>query len=148
MRIFQTHPIPFYFFIWAFIETSLKWIQLAINYYFIEYKYYYSRRLYFRFIPRFMKSKFSNILPQQKSNIKLREETKKWLIIYLIKFGKFSCEEIKDSLICLNLNGITSKVVEDVFKENILEFRNLPIHYISQFNKKEKLFKIKTTGLH
>ena len=137
MRIFQTHPIPFYYFVWAFIGTSLKWIQMATNYYFIEYKHYYSRRLYFRFLPNSMKPKLSNILPQQKSCIKLREETKKWLIIYLIKFGKFSCDEITASLIRLNLNGITSKVVEDTFRENMCEFSNLPIHYISQFSKKD-----------
>jgi len=137
MKIFQSYPIPFYYIQWALAKTSLKWIRLAITYYFTEYKYYYSRRLYFRFLPYFMKSKLSNYLPQQKSYIKLREDTKKWLIIYLIKFGKFSCDEITASLICLNLNGITSKVVEDTFKGNMLEFRNLTIRYISQFNKKD-----------
>lgn len=137
MRILHTHPIPFYYFVWAFFATSLKWVQMATNYYFIEYKYYYSRRLYFRFLPNSMKPKLSNILPRQKSCIKLREETKKWLIIYLIKFGKFSCDEITTSLICLNLNGITRKVVEDTFKGNTLEFRNLPKKYISQFSKKD-----------
>jgi len=137
MKIFRSYPIPFYYIQWALAKTSLKWIQLAITYYLTEYKYYYSRRLYFRFLPHFMKSKFSHYLPQQKSYIKLREDTKKWLIIYLIKFGKFSSNEVTDSLIRLNLNGITSKVVEDTFKGNILEFRNLPIRYISQFNKKD-----------
>ena len=133
MRNIQNNPIPFCYLLWAFVETSLKRIQLAITYYSIKHKYYYSRRLCFKFLPDSMKIKFSNYLPQQKPSIKLRDETKKWLIIYLIKFGKFSCDEITASLIHLNLNGITRKVVEKTFKENMIEFSNLPMHYIIVF---------------
>lgn len=83
-----------------------------------------------------MKPTLSNYLPQQKPSVKLQDEMRKWLIIYLIKFGRFSCDEITASLIRLNVNGTTRKVVEKTFVENRIEFRHLPARYHLRFNNK------------
>jgi hypothetical protein len=82
-----------------------------------------------------MKPKFSRYLPQVNSPIKLGEETKKRLIINLIEFGKFTCDDIVKTLSIHDVNGITNKVVENVFKENMTEFEKLPDNYLSNFNK-------------
>lgn len=137
MRHTQNSPIPLYNLLWALLKTFLKWIRLAITYYSAEYPYYYSRRFYFRFLPDSLKPAFSHYLPQQKPSLKIRDETKKWLIIYLIQFGQFSCDEITASLIHLNVKGITRKVVEKTFVENMIEFGHLPTHYLLRFNNKK-----------
>jgi hypothetical protein len=82
-----------------------------------------------------MKLKFSNYLPQEKSFTKMHQERKKWLIINLIKFGKFSSDEITRGLIFHGVQGVTNKVVEDIFKDNMAEYKNLSKDYLNKFNR-------------
>jgi hypothetical protein len=100
-----------------------------------ENKYYYSRRLYFRFLPQAMKVRFSNYLPQEKPCTKMNQEWNKWLIINLIKFGKFSSDQITNALIFHGVQGVTNKVVEDIFNDNMAEYKNLSNDYLNRFNR-------------
>jgi len=126
-------PIRSVYLVYAFSKAFPLGLALALKSYLHRARYRYSRKLYFRFLPNWARHRLPNFLPRDSSTLDPSWEIKERLVINLIRLGKFNSTQIAASLIDRNVQGITSRVVEEVFRENRSQFQNLPETYLDDF---------------